>query len=81
MSENNEGLTVESTRMDQDAGILNPKPKRKSPERYGPVTSLDLERLREDVPHGVWANQLERLILRAKIAEANAKKEKKAKSG
>lgn len=72
--EDNEGLTQ-----------VEPARKRKSPERFGPVTSADLVNLREiikkqesyDDDVGLEV-ELERLILRAKIAEAAARKAAKA---
>lgn len=77
MAEDNEGLTLDAARL-----FLNPKPKRKSPERYGAVTSLDLERLlafAEEYPGAALLNAIEKLILRAHIAESAARKGKKVK--
>lgn len=67
----NEGLT-----------LVPPAKKRKSPERFGAVTVVDLERLKElmgkDEPIDVEILlALDRLILRAQIAEANAAKDRK----
>lgn len=59
------------------------KPKRKSPERYGPVRAIDLERLEEQAKNTTadelddLEREISKLALRQKIAEAAEKKDKR----
>ncbi len=74
-----EGFTVPNTQPE--------KPRRKSPERFGPVMAVDLCRVQVLVEYygsnggeSVLENavrEIDRLILRAKIAEAQARKDRK----
>ncbi len=72
-TEDNEGMTLSASLERTEPIYPADKPKRKSPERYGPVQAVDLERLRGMDEPEQFA-ELERLILRAKIAEANTAK-------
>lgn len=77
---------------DPEQTELLPKPKkRKSPERFGPVTLIDLERLQEQAKEVLGGldrfpeldeleRQMDRLVLRARIAQADAKRERKKKA-